>query len=1153
MTKFYTNIYHSLKASLTVLAMLLAAAVPARALPLTTYTANSRLASGKWVRISVEQSGIHSIPESTLRSWGFQDPSKVKVHGYGARRLPDALTASTYIDDLPQTPSEYVQGKGVFFYADGPVGWKEAALGYFRPAHNPFTLKGYYFLSDSGEEERLVPQQSGKPAEHQAGVTKFYDRVFHEKELSSPGEAGFLLVGEDFKFTQSQTFPITLTDAVEDGEVKVEVSFYCKSSESSSIEVSAPNQGDNTTVSASIEKIKDDKYSHGKEALARKTFNLKDSKLSVKIDHKTKATVSSANLNYIAVTYQRHLRLPASKSLLFYLTSNATDRFVTLGNATSGTRVWDVTQPLAVTAVNAELSDGYASWESSYTSSPRTYAAWDPAGSFPTPVFVENVANQDLHAKDVPEMVIFTPGEWRSQAERLADYHRANSIEPLDVLVLTPQQVYNEYSSGSPDAQAFRKMLKMFYDRGNSGEGKQLKYALFFGRPTYDPRRLSSKVQGLRYPMLPAWSTDDGIHDNTSYTTDDMFAFLEDNSGVNISRDKLSIAVGRITSTSASEAKAAVDKILYYTSRMPRGIWQNTMLVTADDGDSAIHMIQADSMSQYLLGSAPEGADVFLRKVYIDQFEIIGGKYPEARTLFYRNLDEGALWWLYIGHANASSLTGEGLVTFTDLNNNMYLRHWPVLYAATCDFLRWDSSVVSGAEILFNTSSGGVISAISATRPVYISENTYMSDAMGQYMLSYDENGTPLTIGEIYRRAKNSINSNSNKLRYVLLGDPAIRTVLPQYHVNLDKIGEKTIVPLDGKEEPAQLMARQQTTLTGRITDSKGNELTDFNGTINATLYDAEYSVTTLGNEAPPDKIGKPHTFQQQGDRIFVGSGIVENGRFTINVSMPTEVADNYSPAAFNFYASATDGREAAGVCRQLYVYGTDETALPDTEAPVIGSIYLNHPNFRNGQEVNPAPMLIASVTDDRAMNLSGAGIGHQMSLYLDNGSKVYTDVANYFTPFSDGTPGGTIAYPIENLASGPHNLRLRVWDTGPNSTEASVDFVVAEGIAPVLYDVYTDANPASTEANFYITHDRPDRNVRVTVEVFNLMGRLMWSATESGRSDMFTSMPITWDLMDQGGRRVPRGIYIYRATISDSNSGEETSTAARKLAVTGM
>ena len=46
MTKFYTNIYHSLKASLTVLAMLLAAAVPARALPLTTYTANSRLASG---------------------------------------------------------------------------------------------------------------------------------------------------------------------------------------------------------------------------------------------------------------------------------------------------------------------------------------------------------------------------------------------------------------------------------------------------------------------------------------------------------------------------------------------------------------------------------------------------------------------------------------------------------------------------------------------------------------------------------------------------------------------------------------------------------------------------------------------------------------------------------------------------------------------------------------------------------------------------------------------------------------------------------------------------------------------------------------------------------------------------------------------------
>ena len=135
------------------------------------------------------------------------------------------------------------------------------------------------------------------------------------------------------------------------------------------------------------------------------------------------------------------------------------------------------------------------------------------------------------------------------------------------------------------------------------------------------------------------------------------------------------------------------------------------------------------------------------------------------------------------------------------------------------------------------------------------------------------------------------------------------------------------------------------------------------------------------------------------------------------------------------------------------------------------------------------------------------------MVLSLDNGNKTFSDVADYFTPYTDGTPGGTIAYPLENLAVGAHTLRLR--------------------------------------ANFYVTHDRPDRDLTVTIEVFDMMGRRLWQATQNGRSDMFQSMPITWDLTDFGGRRVGRGIYLYRATVSDDNSGDKTATEARRIAVT--
>ncbi len=218
---------------------------------------------------------------------------------------------------------------------------------------------------------------------------------------------------------------------------------------------------------------------------------------------------------------------------------------------------------------------------------------------------------------------------------------------------------------------------------------------------------------------------------------------------------------------------------------------------------------------------------------------------------------------------------------------------------------------------------------------------------------------------------------------------------------------------------------------------------------------------------------------------------------------------------------------------------------------PSIDAFYLNHPTFRDGNTVNPSPMLIATVTDDRAINLSTAGIGHQMLLTLDEGATQYTDVALYYTPLSDGTPGGTIAYPLENLTEGEHTLRLRVWDTGPNSAEATLSFRVAKEVAPVIYDVYTDTNPASVQANFYVSHDRPDRQLNVTIEVFDLMGRRVWEGSQTARSDMFSSVPLVWNLTDGAGRRVQRGIYLYRATVSDDTSGDKTATATRKLAVT--
>ena len=97
---------------------------------------------------------------------------------------------------------------------------------------------------------------------------------------------------------------------------------------------------------------------------------------------------------------------------------------------------------------------------------------------------------------------------------------------------------------------------------------------------------------------------------------------------------------------------------------------------------------------------------------------------------------------------------------------------------------------------------------------------------------------------------------------------------------------------------------------------------------------------------------------------------------------------------------------------------------------------------------------------------------------------------------------------------------------------------------------MFATANPASVETTFYVKHNRPDATINVGISVYDIMGRLVWNTQQSGQSDMYTSFPITWNLTDLSGNRVPRGIYVYRATVS--TDGVREATKSKKLAVTG-
>lgn len=1113
-----------------------------KAFSTSTYATNSVLSEGKWVKISVPKSGVYIITPADLSKWGFSDISKVKVYGYGGERLPDILSKSTFIDDLPVVQSE-TTSRGIVFYAQGPESWNSPEAGKYVQSLNPFTTVGYYYLSDRDSTSSNTISTSAlifDTSLADEAQTTFTDAVFHETDLVNIGETGHFMLGENFKYTPSQTFSFSMPDIVNDQDVWLECQFAAKTlSAASNLKFTANGTALPTLTTDRIASCSTSAYIHGKITTTRKSFNVSGDELTIGIKHSSSATISMAHLDYITLNYTRLLKLH-NGSLNF----RSSQTRMSLTGASQATRVWDVTNPRKITAQNTTLAGDKIYWQNEYTGL-RNYVAWNEDATLPSPSFVGTVANQNLHNLSTPDMVIFTVGEWSAQAERIADLHR-NSSDSLSVLVINQDDVFNEFSSGSPDANSFRKMLKMMWDRGDAN-GTPLRYALFLGGVTHDNRHLSDEVKNSGVTTMPLWQTDKGLDDNESYCSDDIFAFLKDNSGSNMGTDHYCIAVGRMPVKSTSEAKNMVDKLYKYVNNSPETSWKNQVMILADDMDNGIHMEQAESMWN-LMKATPSGSDFFYNKLYIDAYTREGSSYPSARTQMFKLLDEGVLWWTFIGHANTTSWTGDGILTYNDMVN-MYLKKYPILYAATCDFLRWDGNARSGAEVLYLNTDGGIIACIASTRPVYIANNGMLSNALAPIVFKRNNDGNFFTIGEIYQQAKNNLYdskgnkvSDRNKLRFVLMGDPAMRFAAPSAQVNVETINGLYV---EAGEQPT-IQARQMAVVDGYITDYSGNVLTDFNGTITTTLYDAEKSTTSHGYSSTKDD-GKEVTFEEQGSMLYTGRDSVRNGRFSIKIAMPTEIANNFRPAALSFYAEAENGAEAIGLNNNFYVYGIDESIPDDTIPPVINYLYINHDQFANGDIVNESPMIIASVSDNIGINLSSAGVGHQMSLRVD-GAKSYTDVSQYFTPSIGEEASGTINYPIENLADGHHTLLFKVWDTAGNSAQQEIEITVENGLAPRVFDVYTDANPAYTNVNFYIKHDRPDAMSTVEVQVFDLMGRLVWSSSKTGQSDMSISSPLNWNLCDMAGRRVNRGIYVYKALIT--TDGTQYSSGARKLAV---
>jgi hypothetical protein len=247
-------------------------------------------------------------------------------------------------------------------------------------------------------------------------------------------------------------------------------------------------------------------------------------------------------LNWFEVLYTQLLSMSGNNQLLFRDWSgvgNSLEEFI-ISNASTTTQVWDITDPLHPTRITGSLSGTTYRFVNDAMRL-REYVAFNTP-NFLIPVSLGRINNQDLHGTSPADLLIVTHSSLLSQANRLSQFH--NTRNGLRVKIVTTDQVYNEFGSGSPDPTSIRDWVKMYYDRYGTDPASKPRYLLLFGDASFDYRdRIKTNTN-----LVPAYENTSSLDVLTTYTSDDFYGFLDDNEDINSGAaiNYLDIGIGRI-------------------------------------------------------------------------------------------------------------------------------------------------------------------------------------------------------------------------------------------------------------------------------------------------------------------------------------------------------------------------------------------------------------------------------------------------------------------------------------------------------------------------------------------------------------------------------------------------------------------------------
>lgn len=1109
------------------------------------YTDNSVLSKGNWVKIQIEQDGIYKLTYSELKKMGFDDPSKVAVYGYGGWPLEEDFT-KPYVDDLPAVPV-LKKDDYILFYGRGTTKWEALIRNEnFTHTNNPYSVYGYYFLTDGAEVK--VPEQIKYDRTTSERIETFDDYLLHEKELVSINLSGRRLFE---KLSQSvQTFndfgnPETL--GIVEGEIYVDCRFV-------PLTTTSEAQGE-ITLSFAGNKLYNGNtslysgtYTKGKDMELAKKYEYKaGDHLSVKLEYKRSQQPSTDGyVDYIRLNVKRQLKTYNEPYTFFrsFKSRNHASRFVIEG-ANSACMVMDITDPANCKIIETELTGSTMSFTIPESNSLREFVLIrTDRTDFPVPVSIGAVECRNLHGWSNKDMIIISPSTLRKEAERLKEAHETQ--DGLRVEVVTPEEIYNEFSSGTPDATAYRRFMKMLYDKAASKEDRP-KYLLLFGDGAYDNRFVTESWSKMsdkeRENFLLTFQSENSL-DEKSYVTDDYFGFLDDASnGKSVESCPVDIGIGRFPIRSVSDARKMVNKVIRYMNNEELGIWKSETCFVADDGGNAdkdknMHMEQADAAAKTVERQA---SDILAGRLFFDNYVkdfSSSNPYEAVTSQMNKKLREGLSLINYTGHGNTTSWSDEKVLTQQIIDKFSYSK-LPLWITATCDFCRFDALATSAGESIFLNEKSGGIALYTTVRVAYADTNEIINRHFLESLFTQDANGQYPVLGDVVKETKRK-HTGPRNLNFTFIGDPAIKLNLPTYKIRISTINGKDVA-LD----TPNFRAYDEVVVEGEILSQDNLSVDNFNGKLDVKVMDSKISITTRNNFRNESAF----KYEDYKNLVYKGSTQVQNGKFSFSFYVPGNISYSGKAGKMILYASDSEQKiEAKGNFTNYKVQGTSDDPLDDHEGPEIVKLYLNDSTFVSGDKVNTTPFFYARLWDQTGVDITEGGVGHDVMLMIDNKPFTSYNLNSYYDNIFGRKGEGEVRFGIPQLSAGQHEAVFKVWDVMGNPTTYTFRFEVDESLKPFITNIVATPTPAKGNVEFHLTHNRPESQMKVGIMVYDIAGRLHWKHEETGSSELFKDYVIDWDLRNNSGSHVRPGVYIYRAAISTNNSKE--ATEAKKMII---